>query len=329
MVALLLVACAMAANAANSAATEAEAAQDSTVDVIGWYSKNDTLDYWIVQSVWRFDGDDTTAANSMMEKVRIVVTDSTSEGYKMDYTILDILCDSVNGQPYMEFLKNLTDSVAKRIVGTTVSFETDEFGSLTKVNNVEQLEAIIDAIGEDTKAELLKLPEIQELVKEGFDLDSLANEFDEQTSVDRFLSELKLIFQGMGYSFKPGQRFYHEEASDSAYENDTHIYVEANPEDGNYIVATQVVNVIPRDDMKLILNGLVSVLGSEEISEKVEKGLEDQMLEPCFVTEYVAHERFSDGWPYKIVKQIESKAGIQGKITQTRILLNYISTNNY
>ena len=69
-------------------APESIASQDSTINVIAWFNKHDTVTYRVSESSWKLTGTDTvlTASYSMMARINVV--DSTSNGYKIDYTSL-------------------------------------------------------------------------------------------------------------------------------------------------------------------------------------------------------------------------------------------------
>ena len=67
---------------------------DSLINVIGYFCKNDTVEYWISKSNWKFADGDTIKLSAASTKVRLVVNDSTSTGYKMAYTLLDCVLDT-------------------------------------------------------------------------------------------------------------------------------------------------------------------------------------------------------------------------------------------
>lgn len=101
--------------------------QDSTINVIGWFSKNDTVDYWISESQWKFNGIDTIKTAGLKTKVRLLVTDSTSTGYKMTYTFIDFIGDTIPNSPLNDFQNRIAEKLGKKIAGTSIRFETDEY----------------------------------------------------------------------------------------------------------------------------------------------------------------------------------------------------------
>lgn len=71
------------------------AGEDSVVNVVAYFCKGDTCEYWIYENEWKVDGKDTVKTLGVSTQVRLVVNDSTSKGYKMSYTFLDVKADSV------------------------------------------------------------------------------------------------------------------------------------------------------------------------------------------------------------------------------------------
>ena len=71
------------------------AGEDSVVNVVAYFCKGDTCEYWIYENEWKVNGKDTVKTLGVSTQVRLVVNDSTSKGYKMSYTFLDVKADSV------------------------------------------------------------------------------------------------------------------------------------------------------------------------------------------------------------------------------------------
>ncbi|RGS44232.1 hypothetical protein DWX90_16050 [Segatella copri] len=71
--------------------------------------------------------------------MRLVVNDSTSKGYKMSYTFLDVKADSVGDNFRDKMMAMVAERTAKSVIGTTVNFETDEYGRITKITNLSNL----------------------------------------------------------------------------------------------------------------------------------------------------------------------------------------------
>ena len=108
------------------------AGEDSVVNVVAYFCKGDTCEYWIYENEWKVNGKDTVKTLGVSTQVRLVVNDSTSKGYKMSYTFLDVKADSVGDNFRDKMMAMVAERTAKSVIGTTVNFETDEYGRITK-----------------------------------------------------------------------------------------------------------------------------------------------------------------------------------------------------
>ena len=58
---------------------------EDEIAVVGYFCKNDTMTYRQTHNKYKIQGNDTTVSESYVEEFMIVVTDSTSDSYKMKY----------------------------------------------------------------------------------------------------------------------------------------------------------------------------------------------------------------------------------------------------
>lgn len=85
----LLLACLFCCMAGYGQTTsQGEGKTDSTINIVGYFCKNDMLTYWITESEWKVAEGDTTRTGSVSTKVMLTVTDSTKNGYAMEYKFL-------------------------------------------------------------------------------------------------------------------------------------------------------------------------------------------------------------------------------------------------
>lgn len=107
---------------------------ENVIDVVGYFYKNDTLTYELTHYKYKIQENDTTVSDSYVQEFMIVVTDSTSEGYKMKYIPLSLnLNDADMGTSLMEnAMRQLMQSVV-------VEFTTDEYGSIKSITNWREI----------------------------------------------------------------------------------------------------------------------------------------------------------------------------------------------
>lgn len=300
--------------------------QDSTIDVIGYFSKNDTLVYWINQSNWKFSSSDTIKTGGVSAKVRLTVVDSTSTGYKMDYTFLEFLSDSVANSGLDGFQNAVTEKLSKKIVGTTISFETDEYGTITKFNNFGQIKRQAKSLFNDAMKELAQMPEIVRMKNEfNIDIKDVIKNVDSDKIVDDYLEELKLLFIFHGRSYNTGESYIHEDATEATYETDTYITAELDSSDYTYSIEMDAIRIIPLSVVKSMVGELVEMMDNDAVKESFDNDFDTQVKDDAILRTYFRSDYIAYGWPYRVVQQTTQSIKGQGKLMQTYIYLDYIS----
>lgn len=320
---MLTVSAGMFSKAQSPEVTEAVAPQDSTVDVIAWLSKNDTIEYLVQVSSWKIMPDDTIPTGNVSETVRLVVTDSTSTGYKMEFTPLDFMTDQTDSTMQGRFTNAMVEKLGKKIAGTTVRFETDECGRITEITNLKEIKRKAISLYKESVRELLSLDEVKEMKKAGLDFSNILKDVNSDELVESYLEELKLIFIYNGLSMKIGETSEHEYATDSTYQNDSYIEVSFDPEDGSYSIVSQVDNIIPKDELRTLVGDFVDEVAKgvenkpDDLGTYINKAIDTNAI----YTSYLEAQYLPVGIPYRIVKQTTSTLRDRGKCEQTIIQL--------
>ena len=306
------------------------AGEDSVVNVVAYFCKGDTCEYWIHENEWKVDGKDTVKTLGVSTQVRLVVNDSTSKGYKMSYTFLDVKADSVG------VMAMLTERTAKSVIGTTVNFETDEYGSITKITNLSQIKKQAKALFKAGIKDIAAMPIMQEMKKAtGLDFMKTATQANTDEVVEGYLEELKLLFAYHGSQYAVGEHHEHEDATKDSYANDT--YINASLEkNGNYTISCEVVSVIPKETVKEVMDGTMGAFMEGLKGKKTEDGkdhdgdikdLEDELkkeigkavAQDAQTSEYLSVTCFEDGWPSSALKQNKTVMAGRGKLQQKLI----------
>ena len=306
------------------------AGEDSVVNVVAYFCKGDTCEYWIYENEWKVDGKDTVKTLGVSTQVRLVVNDSTSKGYKMSYTFLDVKADSVG------VMAMLTERTAKSVIGTTINFETDEYGCITNITNLSQIKKQAKALFKASMKDIASMPIMQEMKKAtGLDFMKIGNQANIDEVVEGYLEELKLLFAYHGSQYVVGEHHEHEDATKDSNANDT--YINASLEkNGNYTISCEVVNVIPKETVKEVMGGLMGTITEGLKGKKTEDGkdhdgdikdLEDELkkeidkaaAQDAQTSEYLSVTCFDDGWPSSVLKQNKTVIAGRGKVTQKLI----------
>lgn len=315
---------------ATVAQEETTAEPDSTVAVIGYFCKNDTLDYWINESSWKFRDEDTTKTACVAQKVRIVVTDSTSKGYKMEYTFLECLGDSTIDSGLGAFQNKIVEKLGRKVVGTTIKFETNEFGEITKFSNLGQIKKQAKGLYRECMNELMNLEGMKALKDYGLDMKKLMDKnVDTDELVEGYVEELKLLLQCHGSIYTIGEQTAHEDATDTQYENDTYTEVSLDTTDYSYHISTDVVSKVPQSVIKSVVGELAGMFTPEGARDSINKEIDAALSVDATVDSYYGIDYMPQGWPYKVVKQTSSTIGNAGKLEQTYIWLDFYSLGNW
>ena len=312
------------------------AGEDSVVNVVAYFCKGDTCEYWIYENEWKVNGKDTVKTLGVSTQVRLVVNDSTSKGYKMSYTFLDVKADSVGDNFRDKMMAMVAERTAKSVIGTTVNFETDEYGRITKITNLSKIKKQAKALFKASMKDIAAMPIMQAMKKAiGLDFMKIGNQANTDELVEGYLEELKLLFACHGSQYAVGEHHEHEDATKDSYANDT--YINARLEkNGNYTISCEVVSVIPKETVKEVMGGLMGAITEGLKSKKTEdgkdhdgiiNGLDDEFKkeidkavdQDAQTSEYLCVTCFENGWPSSVLKQNKNVMAGRGKLKQKLI----------
>lgn len=312
------------------------AGEDSVVNVVAYFCKGDTCEYWIYENEWKVNGKDTVKTLGVSTQVRLVVNDSTSKGYKMSYTFLDVKADSVGDNFRDKMIAMVAERTAKSVIGTTVNFETDEYGRITKITNLSKIKKQAKALFKASMKDIAAMPIMQAMKKAiGLDFMKIGNQANTDELVEGYLEELKLLFACHGSQYAVGEHHEHEDATKDSYANDT--YINARLEkNGNYTISCEVVSVIPKETVKEVMGGLMGAITEGLKSKKTEdgkdhdgiiNGLDDEFKkeidkavdQDAQTSEYLCVTCFENGWPSSVLKQNKNVMAVRGKLKQKLI----------
>ena len=128
VMALTLQLCAMPVAA--QAVTAQQASQDSVVNVIAYFCKNDTMCYQYQDYKAKVENNDTIVEHYMKSDVQLVVVDSTAKGYLIEYSTLNTTVDYKDS-----LMTRVMQSVMEKMGDVKVLFSTDEYGTIEHIKN--------------------------------------------------------------------------------------------------------------------------------------------------------------------------------------------------
>lgn len=301
--------------------------RDSTVSVIAWFNKYDTVTYMVGKSSWEINGTDTVRTAFLPMKVRICVVDSTDMGYKMEYTFIEFpiysKSDTMTGR---EALQNaIISKLGSKLAGTTVEFETDETGDIIKVNNLDQISEKVESLCNGIFTFLSYFPEMKKLKDSGFDINNYVNNIDSDKVVNRFLEELNLLFLHHGEVYYLRECNEHEAASDSTYEHTTYSSARLDEEDGAYHILIDIENLLPQDKFRTMAGDIMEFMDDDIIPYSTKENILSQVNTDGLYGDFLKVDYFDNGWPYYLLREKRYLSGGRGKIKQTAIYLESYS----
>ena len=278
---------------------------EDVINVVGYFCKNDTMTYRQMHYKNKIQGNDTIVSENYREEFMIVVTDSTSEGYKMKYipqsfTLRDTtIPDTGTATSQMSInaiaLRHLMQSVV-------CEFTTDEKGLLKSITNwreiSDQLEKGVKATCDNLYATLPDLDTTMLRQQLGV---ILALHFTTEKGIRNSYMELEDLFGLYGSTYEIGRKEVETEeqgypqiiSSKVCYATED----EGNDfDDGDYSIARQLTTSIPFDDVMNIGFGSLAITVSEMVNGSFEANPNDAEV---LVSDFYGFMFFKNGWPKK------------------------------
>jgi hypothetical protein len=129
---------------------------DSTVQTIGYWDRNETYSYVVTSSKYKVTKEDTTAREELRYEIDITIKDSTATSYTVEWLYKNFQSDSKNA------LLNKLASISENL---RVLIKTDEMGSFQEVLNWQEVSSSIKKAMGVVKKEFKSVPNLDEIFK--------------------------------------------------------------------------------------------------------------------------------------------------------------------
>lgn len=300
---------------------------DDAIAVVGFFCKNDTMTYRQTHNKFKIEGNDTTVSESYEEEFMIVVTDSTSNGYKMKYIPLSITLHDAD--TVTSLIANATSQLMQSIV---CEFTTDEMGLFKSITNWREIR---DQLKKGVKVTCDKLygtiPALDSIMPRKSLENLLMLQYSTEEDISDAYEELDDLFGLHGSMFKIGDK--EEDTEENGYPQHTSTKIgytaiedEENDFDGDYALSTISTTTIPIEDLMDVGLGVLSLIMSDMANDSLEAYC-DQIVDSMKIAkpngaEHIEKEYFSfflNGWPKECYFEDKVDLGIVQNI-ETRYI---------
>lgn len=306
---------------------------EDVIEVVGYFSKNDTVTYRQTHSKYKIQGNDTTVSESYVEEFMIVVTDSTSDGYKMKYIPLNFTLHDADTVTSL-----MAKAMSQLMQSVVCEFTTDEFGLLKSITNWREIR---DQLKKGVKVTCDTLystiPDLDSIMPRKSLENLLLLQFSTEEGIRDSYEELENLFGLHGSSFDLVDKVIDTEEQGypqhiSARVGYTPIEDEENDYDGDYAIFTQSTTTIPVEDVMDLGFGALSMIVSDMADESLE-AVHDQIVDSLKIAkpngaEVIVKQYngfFMNGWPKDYYAEEAIDLGFVQKIEARHI--EWISRN--
>lgn len=202
--------------------------EDSTVQVIGYWDKNETQTYIITNEKYRVTGTDTTKREFVTYEVDITVKDSTANSYTIEWLYRHVDLDTEN--PFSRKLAGISNNLK-------VLIKTDELGAVKEIVNWEQIRDEIKKSTAALRIEFKHIPQIDLVV------DKVEATFSSKEAIEALaVKDINQFYTFHGAKYDLGQEINGQlpvpnTLGEEPFTADVTILLdEINAEDDNYIL---------------------------------------------------------------------------------------------
>ncbi len=278
---------------------------EDEIAVVGYFCKNDTMTFRQTHNKYKIHENDTTVSESYEEEFMIVVTDSTSDGYKMKYIPLSFTLHDADTVTSL-----MTNAMSQLMQSVVCEFTTDEYGSLKSITNWREIRDQLKK-GVKVTCDTLysSIPDLDSIMPRKSLENILLIHFSTEEGIRNSYEELENLFGLHGSTFDIGDKEVDTEEQGypqhiSARIGYTTIEDEENDFEGDYAISTLSTTTIPVEDMMDLGFGALSMIVSDMANDSLE-AVRDMMVDSLknakpngaevIVKEYYGF--FLNGWP--------------------------------
>lgn len=289
--------------------------KDSTISVVPYFSKNDTLVYQFTNIHVTINGSDTIVTENTAAKFRMVCTKaSDKKGFTLEYTLLDVQNNQENEE--LELKDKISNQLAKAYVGMKTNFTVDANGENLAFENPSKTAKELIARTQQAADSLTTLFPVLGKVVSSPVVEFMKELCANPESMMRNFEEVGQLFEWHGDAFDIDKVKETELQADDTYIRPGKLQFVASPdvEEGkevedwcDYVFC--LISTTYQDAAKAALVNVRDILGVEATVESIREVLGDKMPSgELECEESYQNEYFGDGWPKHLIHRLVSKS---------------------
>lgn len=261
-----------------------------SVYVVAYFCKNDTLEYVYTSEDTKIKGSDTTTVTIEERKFRLVVLDSTTIGYRIQFTELEnkspLIEEIGNGSndPKQMMLKRINAIIHKNEAKTPIIFTTNEFGEIQHIENWKEVRNNILKTLDECWDEIYKtIPGASDYINKNSFTELIKAKFSSEEQLIENLEGFPLLFSFHGSALRTGQNTIENEGNEEEYPSTVQMsaYYFDPEEEGrddfypDYEVTIITTSTAHGNEVKELLQALIGfILNDNDNSQEVMKSLD-------------------------------------------------------
>lgn len=296
---LLLLAVVYSVHVSAQVQTAESSSADSLINVVAYFCKNDTMSYNYQNVKMKIVDKDTTVNYYSESEFQLIVRDSTSEGYKIEFQPISHHFETPEDTVMTQMMEKLINSLGD----VPLIFTTDEFGTIQHVENWREVRDFTRKASKALMDSLYTLkPEMEQAIaRQRFEA-ALNMQFANEKAILESYEELTIMFGVHGKAFKIGKT-EGDYISDQGYPQHVTCVAsygktseDAGFDDDYYLNSVSEITIPAKDVGNLMLDQ-VNMMSEHKMTEEEQKVMASVIDEDAKVSVVEGYDIFFNGWP--------------------------------
>lgn len=273
--------------------------QDSLINVIAYFCKNDTLSYLYEDYEAKVENNDTIVDHYIKSEIQLVVVDSTSKGYVIEYTPIKTTIEAYKDTMMAHVVQTIMDTMGD----VKYLLSTDEYGTLQHIENwAEVRDYMKKSIKLMSDSLYGNYPQLNEIIpRQRFEA-KLSSYYVNEQAYYKQCEDLQLLFQLYGKSYRIGKT-ERDESSQNGFPQHLVLiasYGKTDEEDGfddDYYIHCGTETIVPKEEVKDLVKGMMNMMVSDKHLDELNQGIDSTEYTEAKIFDAEEYNYFYNGWP--------------------------------